>query len=148
VHNHREHLQQDRNTVGTAKEAVSITPSITNVDVDVTDTTQLTVDHASSVGDNAAGIISHLSTSSASWLAVATRAMTAAIERLASAATRIEAAVHRQRFNRLHQSQHIVVPAVPNLQLHLNSQNIMLQQQRFVYYQQHHVLNWCCQYRR
>lgn len=95
MHNYRVHLQKNEVTFDAADEAVSSAPSITNVDVEMTDTTRLTIDNAAPVGDTRAGSTSQVpSRPDPSELAVAMQAMTAAAERLASAATRIEAAVH------------------------------------------------------
>eukprot|EP00953_Heterococcus_sp_UTEX-ZZ885_P011207 6492-Heterococcus_DN1.PRE.1 len=90
VHNYRVHLQQNEVTASAADEAVSSGPSITSVDVEMTDTTRLTINSAAPVGDT--GASQSPSSPHPSEMAAAMQGMTAAAERLASAATRIEAA--------------------------------------------------------
>jgi hypothetical protein len=150
VHNYRMHLQQDEITVGAADEVASSAPSITRVDVDMTDTTRLAVDSAAPVGDTGDGSTSQSPSSpDPSELAVAMQAMTAAAERLASAAIRIETAVHTQRCERSQQPQQIL-SVLPNWQMHYYWQHVMLQQQqqqqqqqqRLVYYQQQQHLSF------
>jgi Lamin-B receptor of TUDOR domain len=127
VHNYRMHLQQDDVTVGVT---TSSAPSITRVDVDMTDTTRLAVDSAAPVGDSGAGSTSQSPSSpDPSELAVAMHAMTAAAERLASAATRIETAIHTQRCERSQQPQQIL-SVLPNWQMHYYWQHVTLQQQQ------------------
>jgi Lamin-B receptor of TUDOR domain len=145
VHDHRVHLQQNEVTAGAAVEAVSSAPSITSVDVDMTDTARLAVDGAAPVGDT----VTSQSPSSPhpSELVAAMQAMTAAAERLASAVTRIEAAVQTQRCERSLQPQQMI-SVLPNWQLHGYWQHVMLQQQqqqqqqRLVYYQHRQLLYW------
>jgi uncharacterized protein with PIN domain len=151
VHNYRVHLQEDDVTVGAADEAASRAPSITRVDVDMTDTTRLAVDSAAPVGDTGAGsALQSPSSPDPSELAVAMHAMTAAAERLASAATRIEAAIHTQQVERPQQLQQIM-SVLPNWQMHYYWQHVMLQQQQqqqqqqqwLVYYHHHqHMSFW------
>jgi hypothetical protein len=135
VHNYTVHLQQDEVTFG-ADEAVSSAPSIPSVDVDMADTTLLAVDSTAPVGDT--GTSQSPSSPHPSELAAAMQAMTAAAERLASAAARIEAAVQSQRCEQSQQPQQ-VMSGLPNWQMHGYWQHVMLQQQqqqRLVYYQQ------------
>jgi uncharacterized protein with PIN domain len=150
VHNYRVHLQQDDVVVGAADEAASSAPSITRVDVHMTDTSRLAVDSAAPVGDTGAGSASQSPSSpDPSELAVAVHAITAAAERLASAATRIEAAIHTQRCERPQQPQQIM-SVLPHWQMHYYWQHVMLQQQqqqqqqqqRLVYYQQQQHLSF------
>jgi hypothetical protein len=143
VHNHRVHLQEDEVTVG---DGVCGIPSITNVDVDMTDTSRWAVDSAARVGDTGAGSTSQSPSSPvSSELAIAVQAMTAAAERLASAASRIEAAVETQRGARPQQPQQIMSVS-PNWQMQYYWQHVRLQQQqqqqRLVYYQQQHLSFW------
>jgi hypothetical protein len=146
VHSYRVHLQQHEATVDAADEAVNSAPSITSVDVDMTDTTRLAIDNAAPIEDTRAGSASQLPSSSAAELRAAMQAMTAAAERLASAATRIEAAVQQQHVARPHQPQQII-SVLPNWQMHNYWQHGRLQQQqqqqqRLLYYQQQHLLYW------
>jgi hypothetical protein len=146
VHNYRVHLQQYEIPFGAADEAVSSAPSIPSVDVEMTDTTRLAVDNAAPVGDARAGSTSQLlSKPDSSELAVAMQAMTAAAERLASAATRIEAAVQTQRCEQSQQPQQMI-SVLPNWQMHGYWQHARLQQQhqqqRLVYYQHQRLLYW------
>jgi hypothetical protein len=146
VHNYRVHLQQDDVTVGIT---TSIAPPVTSVDVDMPDTSRLAVDSAASVRDTGAGSTSLFPSSpDSSELAVAIQAMTAAAERLASAATRIEAAVQQQHVARPQQPQQIM-SVLPHWQMHYYWQHVRLQQQqqqqRLVYYQQQqqqHLSYW------
>jgi hypothetical protein len=142
VHNYTVHLQQNEVTFGAADEAVSTAPSIPSVDVNMTDTTRLSVDNAAPVGDT--GATQSPSSPDSSELAVAMQAMTAAAERLASAATRIEAAVQQQHVARPQQPQQMM-SALPNWQMLYHWQHVRLQQQqqqRLVYYQHQQLLYW------
>jgi hypothetical protein len=149
VHNYRVHLQQNEATVNAADEAVSSAPSITSVDVEMTDTTRLTLNNAAHVADT--GASQSPSNPDPSELAAAMQAMTAAAERLASAATRIEAAVQQQRREQSQQPQQ-VISVLPNWQLHDYWQHVRLQQQQqqqwLVHYQQRqqqmHSFRWQC----
>jgi Lamin-B receptor of TUDOR domain len=141
AHNYRVHLQQNEATVAAANEAVSRAPSITNVDVDMTDTTRLAVDNAALVVHTGAGRTSQLPE-----LRAAMQAMTAAAERLASAATCIEAAVQHQHVGRPQQPEQMM-SALPNWQMlyywqHVRLQQQQQQQQRLVYYQHQQLLYW------
>jgi hypothetical protein len=127
VHNYNVHLQQNEVTFGAAAEAVSSAPSTPSVDVDMTDTTRLSVDNAAPVGDT--GASQSPSSPDPSQLAAAMQAMTAAAERLASAATRIEAAVQTQHVARLQRPQQIM-SGLPNWQTHRYWQHVMLRQQQ------------------
>jgi hypothetical protein len=135
VHNYRVHLQQDEVTVSAA---ASTAPSITSVDVDMTDTSRSVVEDAPPAADASETHSLQPSSPVSSELSIAVQAMTAAAERLASAASRIEAAVEMQRIARPQQPQQIVT--VPHWQLPLHWQHVRLQQQqqqqRLVYYQQ------------
>jgi Lamin-B receptor of TUDOR domain len=137
VHNYRVHLQED-DVTGSA--ATSTAPSVTSVDVEMTDTSRWAVDSAARVGDTGAGSTSQSPSSPvSSELAIAVQAMTAAAKRLASAASRIEAAVETQLVERPQQPQQVVT--VLHWQLHQHWQHVRLQQQqqqqqRLVYYQQ------------
>jgi hypothetical protein len=136
-------------TFGAADEAVSSAPSIPSVDADMADTTLLAVDSAAPVGDT--GTSQSPSSPHPFELAAAMQAMTAAAERLASAAARIEAvieaAVQTQRCEQSQQPQQIM-SGLPDWQMHGYWQHVMLrqqqqqQQQRLVYYQQQQVLYW------
>jgi hypothetical protein len=127
VHYYRVHLQQNEVTASAADEAASSAPSFTSVDVDMTDTTRLAVDNAAPVGDTGAGSTSQSPSShDPSELAVAMQAMTAAAERFASAATRIEAAAQTQRCERSQQPEQII-SVWPNWQMHYYWQHVMLQ---------------------
>jgi hypothetical protein len=146
VHAYIMHLQQNKVAFGAADEAVSSAPSSPSVDVDMADTTLLAVDSAAPVGDT--GTAQSPSSPDPSELAVVMQAMTAAAERLASAAAHIEAAVQTQRWEQSQQPQQ-VISVLPNWQMHDSWQHVMLQQQqlqqqqRIVYHQQHqHVLYW------
>jgi hypothetical protein len=145
VHHYRVHLQQNEVILGAADEAVSSAPSIPSVDVDMTDRTLLAVDSAAPVGDT--GASQSPSSPHPSELAAAMQAITAAAERLASAAARIEAAVQTQRCEHSQQPQQ-VISVLPNWQMHDSWQHVMLQQQqqqqqqRLVYYQHQQVLYW------
>jgi hypothetical protein len=139
VHNYRMHLQQKEATVG---DSVSSVPSITSVDFDMPDTTRSVVDDAAPIA-RVGSTLQLPSNSDSSELAAAMQAMTAAAERLASAATRIEAAVQTQRVERPQQPQQIVT-ILPNWQMHYCWQRVTLQQQQqhFVYYQQQQMMYW------
>jgi hypothetical protein len=145
VHNYRVHLQQNEVTSGAADEAVSSAPSIPSVDAAMADTTLLAVDSAAPVGDT--GASQAPSSPHPSELAAAMQAMTAAADRLASAATRIEAAVQTQRCEQSQQPQQ-VISVLPNWQMHRYWQHVMLrqqqqqQQQQLVYYQHQQLLYW------
>jgi hypothetical protein len=149
VHNYRVHLQQDKAAIDAADEAISSAASVANVDFDMTDTTLLAVDNAALVGDSGAGGSTQLpSTSASAELAVAMQAMTAAAERLASSAIRIEAAVQTQHVARP-QQPHQLTFAMLHWQMHRYWQHVSLQQQqqqqqqqRLVYYQQQHLFDW------
>eukprot|EP00953_Heterococcus_sp_UTEX-ZZ885_P018437 10298-Heterococcus_DN1.PRE.1 len=145
VHNYRVHLQKNEVTFDAADEAVRSAPSITSVDVEMTDTTRLTIDNAASVGDTGTSQLPR--SPHPSELAAAMQAMTAAAERLASAAARIEAAVQSQRREQSQQPQQ-VISVLPNWQTHDSWQHVMFQQQQqqqqqhIVYYQHQQVLYW------
>jgi hypothetical protein len=139
VHIYRVHLQQNEGTFGAADEAVSSAPSTPSVDVDMTDTLLLAVDSAAPVGNS--GASQSPSSPHPSELAAAMQAMTAAAERLASAATHIEATVQQQQVARLCQPQQILF-TMPPWQLHHFWQYATLQQTRFVYYRQQQMLYW------
>jgi hypothetical protein len=138
VHNYRMHLQQDLVTVS---EAISIAPPVTSVGVGLTVTSRSVAEDAPPAAD--ANVTNSLQPSSpvSSELAIAMQAVTAAAERLASAATRIEAAVLTQRIERPQQPQRIVF-AMPHWQLHLHWQRVMLQQNCLMYRQRQRILNW------
>jgi hypothetical protein len=141
AHNYRVHLQEDDVTVGVT---TSSAPSITRVDVDMTDTSRSIADNAASVGDTRAGSTSQLPISSSSELRAAMQAMTAAAERLTSAATYIEAAIQQQQDARPQQTQQIM-SVLPNWHMHYYWQHVMLRQQwqqRLVYYQQQQHLSF------
>eukprot|EP00953_Heterococcus_sp_UTEX-ZZ885_P006336 3873-Heterococcus_DN1.PRE.1 len=140
VHNYRVHLQQDEATIDAADEAVNIAPSFTSVDVDLTVTAQSSVEETAVIPDTRTAAFVHLpSLPAASEMAAAMQAMTAAAERLASAAIYIEATVQQQQVARLYQQQQITF-AMPPWQLHHYWQYAMLQQNRFMYYQQQQML--------
>jgi hypothetical protein len=142
VHNYRVHLQQNEVAFGAADEAVSSAPLTPSVDVDMTGTTLLAVDSAAPVGDT--GASQSPSSPDPSELAAAMQAMTAAAERLASAAARIEAAVQTQRCEQSQQPQQMM-SGWPNWQMHRYWQHVMLrqqQQQQLVYYQHQQLLYW------
>jgi hypothetical protein len=148
VHNYRVHLQQNEVAFGAADEAVSSAPSIPSVDIDMTNTTLLAVDNAAPVGDTRAGSTSQLPSSpDPSEFAAVMQAMTAAAERLASAAARIEAAVQQQHVARPQQPQQMM-SALPNWQMLYYWQHFRLQQQQqqqqqqLVYYQHQQLLYW------
>ena len=149
VRNYSVHLQQNEGTVGAADEAASSAPSFTSVEVDMTDTALLAIDSAAPVGDTGEGSTSQLSSSpDLSELAVVMQAMTAAAERLTSAATCIEAAVQTQRCEQSQQPQQMI-SVLPNWQMHGYWQHVMLQQQqqqqqqqRLVYHQHQQLLYW------
>jgi hypothetical protein len=147
VHNYRVHLQQNEVTFGAADEVASSALSTPSVDVDMTNTTLLAVDSAAPVGDT--GTSQSPSSPNPSEMAAAMQAMTAAADRLASAATRIEAAVQTQRCEQSQQPQQ-VISVWPNWQMHGCWQHVMLQQQQqqqqqrqwLVYYQHQQLLYW------
>jgi hypothetical protein len=140
VHNHRVHLQQDEVTVSAT---TSIASPVTSVNVDMTDTSRSVAEDAPPAADASVTNSLHPSSSVPSELAIAMQAMTAAAERLATAATRIEAAVLTQRIDQPQQPQQIVT--VPNWQMRYYWQHVRLQQQqqqqRLVYYQQQQRLS-------
>jgi hypothetical protein len=143
VQNYRVHLQEDDVTVGATN---STAPPVISVDVDMTDTSRTVIEDALPAADASETPSLQPSSPVSSELAIAVQAMTAAAERLASAASRIEAAVETQRVARPQRPQQLM-GVLPNWQMHYYWQHVRLQQQqqqqqRLVYYQQQQSSYW------
>jgi hypothetical protein len=133
VLDHRAHMTQPVEAESKV-ETIAVGDSLLSAATDET-TVPVTAVPAANVLVADTNSVQSSSISDVSEIAVAVRAMTAAAERLTSAASRIEAAVQQ------HQQQQ-----QPQWHLHHSLHRIMLQQQQQqqqqAYYEQQHMLNW------
>ena len=128
VQNHRVHVRQQEEISAAAETAATGSNSLHNgVDSDIV-ATPAAKDGALSIADAlVANFEQSLSNLDASEITAAMRAMTAAAEGLASAATRIEAAVQTVQILQSQQQQQQLF-TLPPWQLHHSWQHVMLQQ--------------------
>jgi hypothetical protein len=145
VHDYKVHLQQQEDVAAEVESAAAGSMLLSNdVHADVHVATALkAADDAVPTAVPIAADSSH--TRAPSELAVAVQAMTAAAERLASAATRIETAVQQPQHAQQFQHGHLCQQQWQHLQWQQQQQQQFLQQQQqvlHVCYQQQQLMYW------